>query len=80
MAALRVADDGIVDEIAELGNGNFAGEGAKIAVVEILGSEFDLATVNLKRKRLERDKRRSNDDLEIAGRMKLSLEFVKKQR
>lgn len=54
VATLGVANEGVVNEAAELRDGGFAGIGAVIAPVEVLGGKFELATTNLEGKGLQR--------------------------
>ena len=49
IAAFGMADDGVIYEAAELGEGYFASVCAIIAPVEILSCELELAAVNLQR-------------------------------
>ena len=66
IATLGMTNNGVIDKATNLRNGSFASEGAKIAPVEILGCKFELATINLQREWLQRNSRRSKDNLNIA--------------
>lgn len=67
VATFGMSDDGIIDETANLGDGGFASEGAKIAPIKVLGGEFELTTVYLQREWLQGNCGRGEDHLDVAN-------------
>ena len=74
VAALGMTDEAVIDQAVELADGGFAGEGAEVAEVGVLGGEAEFVAVDLERQRLQRNGGRRDDDFEAA----LVVDFLEK--